>query len=166
VAFDPPPAPSPALDFLRHLWRLNHTIEQVSKQMEARLGLTSQQRLMLRWLGRYPGITSSTLSAQLHLDRATVSVSLARLEKKGLVARERSLLDHRVVHLSLSRKGARLDTPASGTLESAVEAMLQHVPPASVAATRNVLESLHQLLRDQLDSAPARPQAVKRSKTK
>jgi DNA-binding MarR family transcriptional regulator len=166
VATNPPLAPSPALDFLRYLWRLNHTIEQVSKQMEARLGLTSQQRLMIRWLGRYPGITSSALSSQLHLDRATVSVSLARLEKKGLVERERSLLDQRVVHLSLSRKGEKLDTPASGTLESAVQGMLERVPPSSVGATRRVLETLNELLGAQLDAEAPTQQPARRTRAR
>lgn len=148
---------SPALDFLRHLWQLNHSLERVSKRMEATLGLTAQQRLMVRIIGQAPGTTSSALASQLHLDRATVSVSLARLVKKGLVRRQRNQSDHRLVHLALTKRGSQLDKPSAGTVESAVEALLRGTPKHAATTVTQVLEALTTLLDAQVEEPIASP---------
>jgi DNA-binding MarR family transcriptional regulator len=141
----------PALDFLRHLWQLNHSLERVSKRMQVTLGLTAQQRLLVRIIGQTPGITSSALASHLHLERATVSVSLARLVKQGLVRRHRNKKDQRLVHLALTRRGSRLDQPSAGTVESAVEALLRTTPKRAAATTTRVLEALSLLLEAQVE---------------
>ena len=48
----------PPLDFLQHLWELNHALEQRSLQMERTMGVTAQQRLALRCIGHHPGLTA------------------------------------------------------------------------------------------------------------
>jgi hypothetical protein len=58
----------PALGFLRSVWRLNHAVELRSARMEATLGISAQQRMMLRCLGAFPGITAGRLATVLHLD--------------------------------------------------------------------------------------------------
>lgn len=55
-------------ELMRGLWRLNDALEQVSRRMEATSGVTAQQRMMLRWIAKYPGMTASQLAAQFHLD--------------------------------------------------------------------------------------------------
>lgn len=144
---------SPPLNFMRSLWRLNHALERVSKRMELALGVTAQQRMIVRCIGKYPGITSAELAGQLHLDPGTISISLGRLEKKGLLKRERSAEDRRRVHLQLSPKGRSIDRPASGTVETAVQALLAQASEQSLATTRRVLEELTAALEAEADRA-------------
>lgn len=52
----------PALDFMRKVSALNHALERVSSHMERTLGVTAPQRLILRCVGKYPGITAGQLA--------------------------------------------------------------------------------------------------------
>jgi len=136
----------PALDFLARLWRLEHAREQLSGRMERRWGVTAQQRMVIRCIGTYPGITAGQLAATLHVDAGTVSATLRRLEERQLVQRRRDPNDSRRVTLGLTPAGRRLDAPAEGTVEAAVTELLRDVDPAQLAATVAVLERLRSLL--------------------
>jgi MarR family transcriptional regulator, organic hydroperoxide resistance regulator len=139
----PHPFPlEPALDFLQHLWALNHLLERNSLLLEKRLGVTAQQRLILRCLGKYPGMTASQLAAVLHLDRGTISVSLRRLMKKRLVVGKRNRHDRRRVALTLTAGGRRLDRPAVGSVEHAVEQLSRKVGQAPMNRTKRLLRQL------------------------
>ena len=64
------PALEPTLAFLQRLWRLNHAIERLSMRMDRSLGVTTQQRLLLRCIGRTPNATAGQLAKLLHVDPA------------------------------------------------------------------------------------------------
>ena len=49
------PSRGDALDVLAEVWALNHAIERASTRMESRLGVTAQQRLLIRLVGRHGG---------------------------------------------------------------------------------------------------------------
>lgn len=139
----------PALDFLQRLWQLNHALEKVSSRMEKRLGVTAQQRLILRCVGKYPGLTAGQLASLLHVDPGTVSAALNRVERKGLLARGRDPRDKRRASLGLTAKGRALDQPTDGTVERAVERLLAGTPDAEVAVTVRVVDRLTALLNEQ-----------------
>jgi MarR family transcriptional regulator, organic hydroperoxide resistance regulator len=130
---------SPALGFLRELWRLNHAIERLSKKMEASYGITAQQRMIIRLVGKYPGMTAGQLAEQLHLDPGTISAAIRRLEGKGLLSRRSDTRDRRRVALGLTASGRALDRPATGTVEWAVESILEKSPSEDIEATACVL---------------------------
>jgi DNA-binding MarR family transcriptional regulator len=132
----------PALDFLRRLWRLNQALEKLSSSMEKRLGVTAQQRLLVRCIGKYPGLTAGRLAGLLFVDPGTVSAALNRLERSGLVERRRDPKDKRRASLGLTAKGRALDNPADGTVESAVERMLAQVAPTDIEAMTRVTDVL------------------------
>ena len=77
----------PVLDFLRVLWTLEHGLQSASKRMEASLGVTGPQRLVLKVLTRFPGASAGELSEILHLHPSTVTGIVQRLVTKGLLAR-------------------------------------------------------------------------------
>lgn len=136
----------PALDFLQRLWRLNHALETVSSRMEKQIGVTAQQRLIIRFVGQYPGMSAGQLAAVLHVDPATVSAALGRLEQKRLIERRRDPADSRRVALWLSRKGCALDSPTPGTVEEAVTEMLAISSLRESRAAIGLLERLAALL--------------------
>jgi DNA-binding MarR family transcriptional regulator len=140
----------PALEFLQRLWALNHALEMLSNNMAARLGVTAQQRLVIRCLGKYPGLSAGELASLLHLDPGTISAALRRLESRKLIARKRDPDDHRRAFLRLTKKGQTLDRGTPGTVENAVEHLLAGVKRREVRATVHVLERLTLQLRKEL----------------
>lgn len=132
----------PALDFLQHLWQLNHALERMSQQMKRTLGVTAQQRLFLRCIGKYPGMTASQLATVLHLDRGTISVALTRLAKMGLITRRRDARDNRRVSLGLTAHGRVLDRPNTGTVEHAVQRMLAKAGRSDIERVKTLLRHL------------------------
>jgi len=140
----------PALDFLQRLWQLDHALEALSSRMQKRLGITAQQRLMLRCIGKYPGLAAGQLAVLLHLDPGTVSAALSRLELKGLLERRRDPRDPRRASLGLTAAGRALDRPAQGTAEDAVARLIANVDPQDLAVTKTVVARLTTLLGAQL----------------
>src|SRR5665213_3068487 len=98
-----------ALDFLQRLWRLNHALEQLSGRMERRFAVTAQQRLIIRCVGAYPGMTAGQLAGVLNVDPGTVSAAFRRLEEKKLLERRRDPGDSRRVALGLTPQGRAID---------------------------------------------------------
>lgn len=135
-----------SLEFLQCLWRTSHALERRSRRMERTLGVTAPQRLVLRLLGRFPGITAGQLARSLHVDPGTLSASLRRLEARGLVERRRDPADSRRVTIGLTRQGRALDVPRQGTVEAAADALLATASPRDLAAAARVLDRFAELL--------------------
>lgn len=135
-----------ALDFLQRLWRMNHALEKLSSRMDKELGVTAQQRFMLRCIGKYPGLTAGRLAALLHVDPGTVSAALRRLEAKGLLQRQRNPRDRRRASLGLTALGRELDAPSEHTVEQAAELLLASTPAEQLAAMVSVVDSLSEIL--------------------
>jgi DNA-binding MarR family transcriptional regulator len=136
----------PALDFLRRLWRLNHALETLSSRMDQRLGVTAQQRLVIRCVGKYPGVTGGQLAALLHIDPGTVSATLKRLEQKRIIERRRDPRDRRRSSLGLTAKGRQLDQPTQGTVEETAERLLEEISSGDAARVAAILEKFTGLL--------------------
>lgn len=150
-----PPLGAP-LELMRRLWILNHEIERVSARMSRTIGITAQQRMVLRIVGRFPGLPAGRLSSLLSVDAATVSTALARLEKRGLLVRERDARDGRRVVVWLTAAGRTLDVPTRGTVEAAIEAGLSTCSSEEIDVAHRVLEVLATALRDQHEIPEAR----------
>jgi DNA-binding MarR family transcriptional regulator len=72
------------------------------------LGLYAGQELLLLQLREYDGCSQQDLVAALGLDHSTVTKMLQRLERSGMVARERSAADRRATLVRLTPEGRRL----------------------------------------------------------
>jgi len=135
------------LEFLRLLWAVGHHLNSTSKQMEASLGVTGPQRLVLRLVGQFPGITATRLARILHLNSSTLTGVLKRLEQRGYVERQEDPRDARRALVSLTEAGRALDVATAGTVEAAVQRLLLRVPEEHLAATRELLTALAEELR-------------------
>jgi DNA-binding MarR family transcriptional regulator len=127
---------------MRLLWAVDHGLQKRSKRMAATLGVTGPQRLVIRIVGRFPGISAGQLARVLHLHPSTLTGILRRLERRRLVARRRDPRDGRRAVLGLSAAGRRLDVEASGTIEAIVTEALAALPRTGIEAVRNVLLGL------------------------
>jgi MarR family transcriptional regulator, organic hydroperoxide resistance regulator len=78
------------------------------------LGLTYPQYLVLLVLWEEDGATVGHLGERLRLDSGTITPLVKRLEAAGIVHRERSATDERVVEVHLTPSGRRLRERAQG----------------------------------------------------
>ncbi len=130
------------LAFMRLLWAVDHGLRSLSKQMQARIGMTGPQRLVLRIVGRFPHVTPSELAELLHLDRGTLSGIVERLATQQLLQRVPHHEDGRSVLLDLTARGRLLDQETSGTVEACVRRALASLPRAKIDAAKEVLEAV------------------------
>jgi MarR family transcriptional regulator, organic hydroperoxide resistance regulator len=130
------------LEFMRLLWAVDHGLQSTSKRMESTLGLTGPQRLVLRLVGRFPGITAGRLAQILHVHPSTLTGVLKRMEKRGLLERKSDPLDGRKALFALTESGRAMDVPATGTVEAAVQRAMARLPRARLIAAQEVLATL------------------------
>ena len=64
----------------------------------------------LTMIADHPGITVSELSVMRSRTKGTVSQNVTRLEKKGLITRQRDEKNAKIVHLYVTEEGERLST--------------------------------------------------------
>lgn len=76
------------------------------------LGLTYTQYLVFLVLWEKDGIPVGEICERLMLDNGTVSPLLKKMEKAGHIARERSAEDDRVVVITLTEQGRKLQEKA------------------------------------------------------
>ncbi len=139
------------LRFMRWLWALSHALEARSKRMQRELQITGLQRLVLRIVGRNPGIGAGDLASALHVHPSTLTGVLARLDERGLVARIADAEDGRRLRLRLTPHGRELDQDRGGTVEAALARALARCDPAAVETAREVLATIvEELERDGL----------------
>jgi MarR family transcriptional regulator, organic hydroperoxide resistance regulator len=113
------------------------------------LNLTYPQYLVLLVLWEEGPVTVSRLGERLQLDSGTLSPLLKRLEANGFIRRERSKSDERLVEITLTPAGRRLESkaqcipeqlfPATGMTEREAEDLrdaVRHLTDALTASLR------------------------------
>lgn len=138
----------PILDFMRLLWSIEHGLQRMSKRMEGELGITGPQRLVLRVVGRFPGLAAGELAHIVRLHPSTITGILQRLVARGLVDRQRDPGDSRRVCLRLNASARVYIRSSSGTAEKMVTEALKHVGPSRVRAAREVLAEVARRFED------------------
>ncbi len=136
------------LDFMRLIWQMDHAAQRTSKRMEATLGVTSPQRLVIRIVGRFPGIPAGYLARLLHIHPSTLTGVLGRIERQGLLRRRSDPRDRRRLLLSLTDKGRLVNADTEGTVEAAIQRAFDRATPRSIEATREVLSLIAEALGD------------------
>ena len=113
-------APRGALDDILGLRiRLAHgTVQRHFADHFAHLGLTQKQVSVLWLTHDAPGNTQTDLGRMLQMDRATTMAIVHTLEKRGLLARERSASDARRIGFRLSDEGERVLDEARAAIAS------------------------------------------------
>ena len=132
----------PVLDFLRLLWSIEHGLQRISKRMERARGITGPQRLVLRVVGRFPGISANELAHIVRLHPSTITGIVQRLVARGLLERRSDAADRRRVRLRLRPRGRAHTRTTRGTAEHAVRQALAAARAADVRAARRILGAL------------------------
>lgn len=138
--------PDAPLNVLSQLWRVNHALEKLSRQMLVSIGVTGPQRLALRIIGHTPDLSATALARALRLDPSTVTGILRRLQEAGMLERTPDLQDARRVRLRLTEQGRAVDTRAQGTVEAAMTRTLEGMTPEARAAVVAFLDTFEKQL--------------------
>ncbi len=136
----------PVLDFLRLLWSIEHGLQRMSKRMEGELGITGPQRLVLRVVGQFPGLSAGDLAHIVRLHPSTITGILQRLVARGLLGRKRDPGDSRRARLRLKPRAVAYTRTSSGTVEQIVRQALSRVGASNVRAARRVLAEVARTL--------------------
>ncbi|KYF64350.1 MULTISPECIES: MarR family winged helix-turn-helix transcriptional regulator [Sorangium] len=151
----PPPEKSSrlgeVLDFMKLLWAVDHGLQSTSKRMEAKMGVTGPQRLVIRIVGRYPGISAGQLAEIMQLHPSTLTGVLKRLQERGVIERRADPKDGRRALLGLTARGRELDSLRTGTVEAAVRQALKAMPRRKLEAAQDVLAAVAEALQPQQD---------------
>ncbi|MBL9020790.1 MAG: MarR family transcriptional regulator [Myxococcales bacterium] len=81
---------------------------RLTKQAARELGLTGPQLTVIKLLETFGDLSLSSLSERIRAQNSTVTGIIDRMEREGLVSRERSTSDRRVVYIRLTPKGSEL----------------------------------------------------------
>jgi DNA-binding MarR family transcriptional regulator len=138
---DPADLPE-VLQFMRLLWALVHSLDRASKRMNQHLGVTGPQRLALRVVGLFPGMSAGELAHILHVHPSTLTGVLQRLIEQGFVERTAAAGDRRRAQLRLTPRGARLNQLTGGTVEAAVTAALRRCPTRDRASVQRLITAI------------------------
>jgi DNA-binding MarR family transcriptional regulator len=134
------------LQFMQLLWAVVHGLERTSKRMIADVGVTGPQRLVLRIVGLFPGLSAGDLAAILHVHPSTLTGVLQRLVAQHLLVRINDPTDNRRALLRLTRTGEQLNAVTRGTVEAAIRDALKGLGARDRLAARRVLVRLAELL--------------------
>jgi DNA-binding MarR family transcriptional regulator len=151
------------LNFMRLLWSVDHGLRSYSKQMAKNVGVTSPQRLVIRMVGRYPGVSAGKLAELLHVHPSTLTGVLDRLVKRGLLERHGDPEDGRRALFELTNRGGHIDELRSGTVEDAVRRAMSRMSENKLGA---VADALAELARELAEPPTRGPKAATKRKTR
>lgn len=144
------------LQFMRLLWAVDHGLQSTSKRMNRTLGVTGPQRLALRVVGRFPGISAGELAEVLHVHPSTLTGVLTRLLDRKLISRTTYPDDRRRAMLRLTEAGRRIDRLHAGTVEATVRQVLAATPSRERQAAGRLLARIAAALDDGYGSPQSR----------
>ena len=143
------PEPSPELEpapkrlpvLLRRAW---YGLNQAFRQRVAHLGITPDQFSILRWLSEDDpaGITQRRLTDLMASDPNTITSTLSRMEKSGLISRHAHELDRRAHRVKLLPAGRRTFEQARAVAMELQEQVLAVLPRNRRASFLNELASI------------------------
>lgn len=127
-----PPSVSPDIksdldQVLEAIFYLYTESRRVTKELARRADLTGPQLTVVKILEIFGDLSLSELSEKIRAQNSTVTGIIDRMEREGLVTRERSKEDRRVVYIRLTQKGKELS---------------REIPVEPMEIFRSALESL------------------------
>jgi DNA-binding MarR family transcriptional regulator len=130
----------------RHLRPVLLKLNRELRRETAAFGVTGYQAALLNIIRKSPGIGVRELAARERIAPASMSVSVARLEKAGFVRRTDDPLDRRRQALWVTEQGDRILRAVRTRRTAWLAARLNRLPPEKLEAVYNAIEPLADLL--------------------
>ncbi len=130
-------------DIITYIETINSIARKKTTNYLKKHQVNYQQWRILKSIFLELATTPAKVSAATFTDSGTISRQLELLEAKGLVTREHSKQDRRVVNLKLSNKGERIACDGAKYTESLVDCVRDSIG-------ENKTKEFHQALQDML----------------
>lgn len=149
------PATRYDLRVLRSLRAIIRSVDLYSKELAATNRITAPQLMCLLHAAQYGPVTATAIGRAVHLSASTVVGILDRLEEKGLIQRQRSQEDRRLVQVRATPAGVELAGRAPSPLQQTLAKALNGLPELEQATIALALERVVTLMEaPPLDYAP------------
>ena len=149
---------SPGFQILRAIRRVIRRTSEHSRSVGKQSGISVPQMLCLKAIADFPAdaeVTVVMVADAVQLSAATVSRILDRLEKSGLILRERRSADRRKVCLSLTAAGQQKLNDLPTPLHEQFLERLEKLDPAERLGLLRALERIVELMdAERLDASP------------
>jgi DNA-binding MarR family transcriptional regulator len=130
--------------------RLRELLTRISRRRSLRdpigsgydCDLTPTQIHTVIWLGNDGALTMGDLARRVAVTEKTITGIVDRLERDGLVLRERDPADRRVIHVRLSTAGKALFAEVDAQITRRLETLLGLVDPADRRQLIKILEKV------------------------
>ena len=124
------------------LRELDHFQAKHSKAMLLRYDITLSQFLCLQALEYGSTLNVSDLAEIVSLTSSTLIGILDRLEKRGLIERERDVSDRRNLKIQISHAGLKLIDEVNGGASNPLHSLIEHLPGTEQQILYRILQNL------------------------
>lgn len=135
-------------------------VQQHSQWVESCAGVSCAQLWAMHEIAGSVGIKVSDIAKTMSIHQSTASNLLLKLEKKGLIRRERASFDQRVVQLYLTQSGEALLGKAPEPKRGLLQHALFELPEPLLKSLSGNLDSLIEAMHIREDQAAMQPLAV------
>lgn len=106
------------------------------------IGIPPAQMGALRTITKFPGMSQRELADQLHIQRATATVMLQKMEKAGLIRRENDKEDQRISRIYPSDYALSVDEENRKSVEAYFDQCFQGISQEEVTLLLDILSRL------------------------
>lgn len=143
------------LRILRALRRIIRAVDIHSRKLSSTHKLTVPQLLALMCIAEEGPVSSTIISQRIHLSGSTVVGLVDRLEGKGLVRRERSTEDRRLVYIEATPLGVETANTAPSPLQDQLRLRLAALDSVAREQIAQSLERIVELMQaHDIDASP------------
>lgn len=131
---------------------------RLTKHLAREFGLTGPQLTVIKLLEQLGDLSLSSLSARIKANNSTVTGIIDRMEREGLVERERSEADRRIVLIRLTDKGRKLAESIEVEPMEIFRQALESLPRKDIEDLFRILGAVQQRVRQVVDeTGPSAP---------
>lgn len=144
-------------EILKHFRMLFRSVQKHSHWVEEQCGVSGAQLWALWELLLSPGLKVSELSRLLSIHQSTASNLLDKLEKRGLIRRERGGPDQRIVRLYLNPAGLEIINKAPRPAQGILMGALQNLSDETLNNLQNALGQVASRVKLKDESSALKP---------
>lgn len=130
------------LRILSSLRRIIRSVDSYSRRLATEYGMTVPQLLCMLKIEELGPLTLKELSREVYLNPSTIVGIVDRLEKSGILTRERSESDRRRVRISLTDRGRELVRQSPSPLQESLVQAIDKLPELERATIALSLEKI------------------------
>ena len=131
---------------MQSLRRIFKAIQIYSQEISREFGTTGPQLWALKTISQQEGLSLSELGKGMYLHPSTITGLIDRLEKKGLVLRERDRTDRRVIKIRLTEKGSALVKKSPNPIQGKMVHGLRKLKREELNAIFNSMQKLVEIM--------------------